>query len=147
MQEHKVSMLGTGLIGMFYTMALNGGRGKDRVQLVYSRTAERAEAFAEEWDIPAWTTDLTEACTSDDIDTVVIGLPNHIHEECVNLAADAGKAILCTKPPRPQRRRSQTNDGQGRSYWCLWRLSRRPLLHAQGPSRLSPPLRREHWVM
>ena len=98
MQEHKISMLGTGLIGMFYTMALNGGRGRDRVQLVYSRSAERAKAFAQEWDIPAWTTDLTEACTSDDIDTVVIGLPNHIHEECVNLAADAGKAILCTKP-------------------------------------------------
>ena len=94
MQEHKISMLGTGLIGMFYTMALNGGRGKDRVQLVYSRSAERAKAFAEEWGIPAWTTDLTEACTSNDIDTVVIGLPNHIHEECVNLAADAGKAIL-----------------------------------------------------
>ncbi|MCY3711521.1 MAG: Gfo/Idh/MocA family oxidoreductase [Caldilineaceae bacterium] len=98
MQEHKISMLGTGLIGMFYTMSLNGGRGRDRVQLVYSRTEERAKAFAEEWGIPAWTTDLTEACTSDDIDTVVIGLPNHIHEECVDLAAGAGKAILCTKP-------------------------------------------------
>jgi predicted dehydrogenase len=28
----------------------------------------------------------------------VIGLPNHLHEECVQLAAAAGKAILCTKP-------------------------------------------------
>ena len=91
-------MLGTGLIGMFYTMSLNGGRGKDRVQLVYSRTGERASAFADEWGIPAWTTDLKEACTSDAIDTVVIGLPNHIHEACVDLAAAAGKAILCTKP-------------------------------------------------
>ena len=98
MQEHKISMLGTGLIGMFYTMSLNGGRGRDRVQIVYSRSEERAKEFAAEWGIPQWTTDLAEAITSDEIDTVVIGLPNHIHEECVNLAADAGKAILCTKP-------------------------------------------------
>ncbi len=98
MQEHKIAMLGTGLIGMFYTMSLHGGRGQDRVQIVYSRSEERASAFAAEWGIPRWTTDLAEAITADNIDTVVIGLPNHIHEECVNLAADAGKAILCTKP-------------------------------------------------
>jgi predicted dehydrogenase len=29
---------------------------------------------------------------------VVIGLPNHLHEEAVTLTARAGKAILCTKP-------------------------------------------------
>lgn len=98
MQEHKIAMLGTGLIGMFYTMTLHGKRGRDRVQVVYSRSPERAKTFAEEWGIPKWTTDLTEAISADDIDTVVIGLPNHIHEECVNLAADAGKSILCTKP-------------------------------------------------
>lgn len=98
MQEHKIAMLGTGLIGMFYTMTLHGKRGRDRVQIVYSRSPERAKTFAEEWGIPKWTTDLTEAISADDIDTVVIGLPNHIHEECVNLAADAGKSILCTKP-------------------------------------------------
>jgi predicted dehydrogenase len=29
---------------------------------------------------------------------VVIGVPNFMHEEAVSIAADAGKAILCTKP-------------------------------------------------
>lgn len=98
MQGHKIAMLGTGLIGMFYTMTLHSGRGRDRVEIVYSRSPERVKAFAEEWDIPRWTTDMREALTDDAIDTVVIGLPNHIHEECVEIAADAGKAILCTKP-------------------------------------------------
>ena len=28
----------------------------------------------------------------------MIGLPNHLHEEAVTLAAAAGKAVLCTKP-------------------------------------------------
>jgi predicted dehydrogenase len=49
---HKIAMLGTGLIGMFYTKTLHGQRGRDRVHTVYSRTEERAKAFAEEWGIP-----------------------------------------------------------------------------------------------
>ncbi|GIV78938.1 Gfo/Idh/MocA family oxidoreductase [Litorilinea aerophila] len=95
---HQVTMLGTGLIGMFYTMTLHGQRSRDRVGVIYSRTPERAEAFAREWGIPHWTSDLAEAINHPETDTVVIGLPNHLHEELVQMAADAGKAVLCTKP-------------------------------------------------
>lgn len=91
-------MLGTGLIGSFYTMALQGQRGRDRVGIVYSRDAERARRFAGKWDVPRWTTDLAEAVNDPDTDVVVIGLPNHLHEQAVELAAGAGKAVLCTKP-------------------------------------------------
>ena len=98
LKSHKVTMLGTGLIGMFYTMTLHNQRGSDRVQSVYSRREERANAFAEEWNIPDATTDLTEAINHPDTDTVVIGLPNNLHLRAVELAAEAGKAILCTKP-------------------------------------------------
>lgn len=94
----KVTMLGTGLIGMFYTMTLHGGRSRDRVMVAYSRSEERAKQFAQDWDIPNWTTDMAEAINHPDTDVVVIGLPNHLHEEAVRLAAAAGKAILCTKP-------------------------------------------------
>ena len=41
---------------------------------------------------------MNEAIQNDTIDTVIIGLPNHRHEEAVLASADAGKAILCTKP-------------------------------------------------
>jgi predicted dehydrogenase len=44
---HRVAMLGTGLIGDFYTMTLHGQRGLDRVQVVYSRSPERGAAFRE----------------------------------------------------------------------------------------------------
>ncbi len=96
--SHKVAMLGTGLIGMFYTMALHGQRSRDEVAVVYSRQQSRADEFARQWGIAKATTDLKAAIQDPAIDTVVIGLPNFQHIECVELAAAAGKAILCTKP-------------------------------------------------
>jgi len=94
----KITMLGTGLIGTFYTMTLQRSRSRDKVGVVYSRTAERAKAFAEEWDVPEWTTDVEEAIRHPETDTVVIGIPNYLHEEAAVSAAEAGKAVLCTKP-------------------------------------------------
>jgi predicted dehydrogenase len=91
-------MLGTGLIGDFYTMTLHGRRGRDQVQVVYSRTEERGAAFRRRWGIPASTTSVEEAVNHPEVDTVVVGLPNHLHEEAVTAAAAAGKAVLVTKP-------------------------------------------------
>ncbi len=95
---HKITMLGTGLIGMFYTMTIHGQRGRDRVVNVYSRSKENAEKFAGEWNIPNFCTDLDEAVNDPESDVVIIGIPNHLHKEAVIKAAQAGKAILCTKP-------------------------------------------------
>ena len=97
-KTHNITMLGTGLIGMFYTMTLHSQRSRDRVQVVYSRTEDRAKTFATEWDIPTWETNLADAINDPDTDVVVIGLPNNLHLEAVELSAKAGKAILCTKP-------------------------------------------------
>ena len=92
-----ITMLGTGLIGGFYTQALQR-RGRERVLAVYSRGFERARDFAHRWDIPRWTSDLEEAVADSETQLVVVGLPNHLHEKAVELAARAGKAVLCTKP-------------------------------------------------
>ena len=99
MDGHAITMLGTGLIGDFYTNTLHGQRGRDRVRVVYSRTAERGEAFRERWGDrrdrrPTWpprSTTPTPTSSSS-------ALPNFLHEEAVGLAAKAGKAVLCTKP-------------------------------------------------
>ena len=98
MQSHSITMLGTGLIGDFYTMTLHGGRSRDRVRVVYSRSEDRGRAFGDRWGIPEHTTDLKGAIAHPDTDVVVVGLPNHLHEEAVALAVDAGKGVLCTKP-------------------------------------------------
>jgi predicted dehydrogenase len=94
----RVAMLGTGLIGMFYTVALQAKRGRDEVTVVHGRDPDRTKAFAEKHGIRRWTTDMAEAIRDPETDAVVIGLPNHLHRDAVALAAEARKAVLCTKP-------------------------------------------------
>ena len=98
MESHRITMLGTGLIGDFYTMTLHGQRGRDQVRVVYSRSEERAAAFKDRWGIAESTTDMAAAVNHPETDVVIVGLPNFLHEEAVDLVARAGKAVLCTKP-------------------------------------------------
>jgi predicted dehydrogenase len=98
MRQHNVSLLGTGLIGDFYAMTLHAQRSRDHVRIVYSRTVERGKALRDRWDIPESTTDLQAAIEHPDTDTVIVGLPNFLHERVVGMIAAAGKALLCTKP-------------------------------------------------
>ncbi len=95
---HKMTMLGAGFISRFYTQTLHAGRGQDRVDLVYSHNAERVKQAAQEWQVRRWTTDMAAAINDPETSVVVIGLPNYLHKDAVLMAAQAGKAILCTKP-------------------------------------------------
>ena len=94
----KIAMLGTGLIGTFYTMTLTGMRNKDVVSVVAASCEESAKKFAKQWNIPKWTSSIEKAINDPETDVVVIGLPNHLHKEAVLLAVKAGKPVLCTKP-------------------------------------------------
>ena len=114
---HRISMLGTGLIGRFYTKALHGNRSRDRVELLYSRSAERAREAAASWGVSRWTDDLAKAIEDPDTDVVVVGLPNFLHKEAVLAAARVGKAVLCTKPLAANGRRTR---------WRCWRPWRKP---------------------
>jgi predicted dehydrogenase len=94
----NIAILGTGLIGLFYTMSLTGKRRRDRVVSVCGRDAGKTKAFAEQWGIPHWTTSVEEAVSHAGVDVVVVALPNHLHADAVRAAAQAGKGVLCTKP-------------------------------------------------
>lgn len=95
---HKIAMLGAGLIGRFYTMSLLNFRGKDEIKVVCAAGQEEAERFAKEFSIPRATADMAQAIRDPEVDTVIIGLPNYLHKQAALLAAEAGKAVLCTKP-------------------------------------------------
>ena len=94
----QITLLGTGLIGSFYTEALHGNRSRDRVDVVYSRSQQRGQDFAAKWGIATATTDMEQAIRAETTDVVIVALPNHLHEQAVVAAAAAGKAVLCTKP-------------------------------------------------
>lgn len=94
----KITMLGTGFISDFYAMSLLGQRSRDTILNVGGHTEAGTQAFAAKWGIPRWSTNLAEAINDPETDTVVIGLPNYLHKEVALGAAQAGKAVLCTKP-------------------------------------------------
>jgi predicted dehydrogenase len=94
----KVAMLGAGFIGDFYTFSIHGQRNRDQVHVIYSRDEARGKAFAKKHGISKWTTSMKDAVNDPEVDVVMIGLPNNLHLEAVKLAAEAKKAVFCTKP-------------------------------------------------
>jgi predicted dehydrogenase len=94
----KFSLLGTGLIGTFYTMSLHGQRRKDVIHNVCSIPAELAKEFAHKWNIPKYTTSMKEAIEDPETDIVIVALPNYLHKEAILMACRAKKHVLCTKP-------------------------------------------------
>ena len=124
-------MLGTGLIGLFYTQTLHGQRNRDRVHVVYSRSEERAQAFCAENGVPEWTTDLEEAIAHPETDTVVIGLPNHLHEEAVELCARARQGRPLHEAARADRGGGEADARHRRARRRLRRLPRGSRLHAE----------------
>ncbi|MBI5952286.1 MAG: Gfo/Idh/MocA family oxidoreductase [Chloroflexi bacterium] len=95
---HKIAMIGTGLIGRFYTMSLLNFRSRDEIKVVCASKPESAAKFSQEFGIPRSTADMAEAIRDPEVDTVIVALPNYLHKKAVLLAAEAGKAVLCTKP-------------------------------------------------
>lgn len=62
------------------------------------RTAEKINAFAENWGYESAETDWRKLVERDDIDLIDICTPNNTHREIVDAAAASGKMVLCEKP-------------------------------------------------
>jgi predicted dehydrogenase len=90
-------MLGSGFVADFY---MDGLRDVPGTQVVasYSRSKERADEFGRRHGVPRQYTSMEGLCADEEVQLVVIGLPNHLHLPAVRAAADARKAIVCTKP-------------------------------------------------
>lgn len=68
------------------------------VAAVASRSREKGEAFAKEYDIPTVFDDYDALLASDEIDAVYNCLPNTFHAEWTIKAAEHGKHVFCEKP-------------------------------------------------
>jgi predicted dehydrogenase len=94
----QIAILGGGFIGRFYAHSLHGQRNRDRVSVVYARREETAVRFAQDYQVPHWTTDMEAAVAHPQTEAVVIALPNNLHLPAALLCAKHGKPVLCTKP-------------------------------------------------
>ncbi len=94
----KIAMLGSGFIARFYATSLHAQRRKDSIYTVYSRDENNVKRFAEDYQLPHYTTSMEEAINHPEVEVVLIALPNHLHEAAVVACAKARKHVLCTKP-------------------------------------------------
>ena len=77
-----------------------GAKASPKVDLVAvaSRSQERAEAYAREWDLPRAFGSYEALLADPEIEAVYISLPNTLHCEWSIKALEAGKHVLCEKP-------------------------------------------------
>src|SRR5438270_6749740 len=77
-----------------------GAHASDKVDLVAvaSRDQARADAYAQEWEIPRAYGSYEALLADPEIEAVYISLPNTMHTEWSIKSLEAGKHVLCEKP-------------------------------------------------
>ena len=97
-QKVKVGITGLGFAGVEH---LKGYQeySRSEVLAVCDLNQERAEQVAEEYNVPFIYTDHREMLANDDINAISVGLPNFLHAPVTIDSLNAGKHVLCEKPP------------------------------------------------
>ncbi|HKQ38738.1 MAG TPA: Gfo/Idh/MocA family oxidoreductase [Verrucomicrobiae bacterium] len=98
MTKTKVALLGSGFIADIHIESYQRFVPEAEVVGVWSRSAERASAFAKKHHIPKAYATLEQTIIESGCDIVDICLPNFLHHRAVLTAANAGKHIIIEKP-------------------------------------------------
>lgn len=95
----KLTVVGTGKIVEEALPIITATNGIQVQALVSTpRSQEKAKALADHYRIQDLYTDLEEALTNPNTDTVYVATPNHLHNEMTKAALLAGKHVICEKP-------------------------------------------------
>jgi predicted dehydrogenase len=97
MAKTRWGILGTGTIARTLAKQLTDSPA-GTLQAVGSRSRERADAFAAEFDVPRACGSYDAVLADEAVDAVYVALPNHLHARYTIAAAEAGKGVLCEKP-------------------------------------------------
>ncbi len=94
----RVGIAGLGWPGERHAEAINGST-LGTVYSVCDLNAERLKAFAATFGPKHIFTSFDEMLMDQDVEAIVICLPNSLHYPCSLKALEAGKHVLCEKPP------------------------------------------------
>lgn len=90
-------ILGPGGIAHKFADALKVIRDAE-ITAVGSRDLQRADAFADTFDVPHRHGNYVELANNPEVDVVYVATPHPFHKACAMLCLEAGKAVLCEKP-------------------------------------------------
>ena len=97
MSKVRVGLIGSQFISGIHAESLKYVSDAE-ILSVASPTEEHVKAFAQQHDIPNYFTDYKKMLEMDEIDMIVLGLPNDLHAQATVDAAKAGKHVVCEKP-------------------------------------------------
>jgi predicted dehydrogenase len=98
MRKLGIGVVGVGEMGRRHAVNLRRNVPQARLVAVADVSEERARQTAAELDIGHWYSSLGAMLENQEIEAVVIATPDKFHARAVELAAAAGKDILCEKP-------------------------------------------------
>ena len=93
----KIGTVGTGFIVDTFMEAAAQIPGI-QVEAVYSRTAEKAKALGDKYDIPRRYTDRDAFLSDGGLDFIYVASPNSLHYGWCRDALAAGRNVICEKP-------------------------------------------------
>jgi len=96
-----VAIIGTGTIANAHMRSLEH-HAPARVVAVYDVLHDRAEAFAQKWNIEVVASDLDKVLSRSDVDAVIVSTPPFAHMGPTIAACGAGSRLPLTRP-RPRR--------------------------------------------
>jgi predicted dehydrogenase len=118
------------------------------IAAVASRSVERADAFADRFDVPTRYGDYEALAADPDVDVVYVATPHSRHEADTISFVEAGKHVLCEKPfalnARQARRMADAARAQGvflmEAMWSRFLPAYRTLADVLEDGRIGEPL-------
>jgi len=139
-------VIGPGIIATGFAEAMQWAEG-GTITAVASRSAERADAFGDRFDIPTRYGDYEALAADPDVDVVYVATP-HSRHEADTIELRAGKHVLCEKPFALNARQAARMAEEARSrglflmeaIWSRFLPAYRSLVEVIGEGRIGEPL-------